>query len=274
MTHKKKAADPLGRGRGASPYTYTALSIAGILTFFLVWQAATQFGWVSSRYLSEPTEIISLFFSKLHHTSPDGSTLQVNVLASLQVALTGLGLAIVIGVPLGWIMGWYRMADRFFSPIFEIIRPIPPISWIPLTIAWLGIGLGAKAFIIFFSAFVPCVINSYTGIKQTNQTLINVAKTCGASNFTIFYKVGIPSALSVTFAGIRVALGNAWSTLVAAEMLAANAGLGYMIQMGRMFARVDIIILGMAVIGALGALFAWVLGVFERHFIKGGMRNG
>lgn len=123
--------------------------------------------------------------------------------------------------------------------MFEILRPIPPISWIPLTILWLGIGIKAKAFIIFFAAFIPCVINSATGIEQTNKTLINVAKTCGASNVEIFFKVGIPSALPIMFAGIRVALGNAWATLVAAEMLAANSGLGYMILMGRNYARAD-----------------------------------
>jgi NitT/TauT family transport system permease protein len=249
------------------------LSISGLLAFFFLWQLALQTGLVSSKYLSTPTELVSLFFQKLYDTSPDGSTLQMNILASLEVALTGLILAIAIGVPLGWVMGWFRGADAFFRPIFEILRPIPPVSWIPLTIAWLGIGLQAKAFIIFFSAFVPCVINSYTGIKQTNQTLINVAKTCGASNFATFRHIGIPSALPVTFAGIRVALGNAWSTLVAAEMLAANAGLGYMIQMGRTFARADIILLGMAVIGAFGAIFAGILALFEKRLIKGGNWN-
>ena len=108
-------------------------------------------------------------------------------------------------------MGWFRGFDKFMRPIFEILRPIPPVSWIPLTIIWMGIGLQAKAFIVFFSAFVPCVINAYTGIKQSSPVLINVAKTCGASNFTVFRKIGIPSAMTMTFAGIRVALGNAWA---------------------------------------------------------------
>ena len=110
---------------------------------------------------------------------------------------------------------------------------------------------------------VPCVINAYTGIRQTSGTLINVAKICGASNFTVFRTIGIPSAMTMTFAGIRVALGNAWATLVAAEMLAANVGLGYMIQQGRQFARPDIIILGIVVIGMLGVVFTWLLGLVE-----------
>ena len=146
--------------------------------------------------------------------------------------------------------------------------PIPPISWIPLTIIWMGIGLQAKAFIVFFSAFVPCVINSYTGVKQTNPVLINVSKTCGASNIETFFKIGIPSAMTMAFAGIRVALGNAWATLVAAEMLAANAGLGYMILQGRQFARADLIILGIVIIGVIGVLFTWILGLCERKVLR------
>jgi NitT/TauT family transport system permease protein len=132
---------------------------------------------------------------------------------------------------------------------------------------WLGIGLQAKAFIIFFATFVPCLINSYTGIKQTSQVLINVAKTCGASNFTIFRRIGIPSAMTMTFAGVRVALGNAWATLVAAEMLASASGLGYMILMGRQFARPDIIILGIVVIGAIGTILTSLLKLVEQRIL-------
>lgn len=243
------------------------LSMVGILGLLAIWQISVSSGLVSGRYLSSPIDIFKLFIIKLTDPKPDGSVLGVNVLASLQVSITGFILAIVIGIPLGLFMGWYKGFDRFMRPIFEIIRPIPPVSWIPLTIVWLGIGLKAKAFIVFFSAFVPCVINAYTGIKQTNPVLINVAKTCGASNFTIFWKIGVPSSMVMTFAGIRVALGNAWATLVAAEMLAASAGLGYMILMGRQFARPDIIILGIVVIGIIGTLFTSILGKIENKVL-------
>ena len=265
---KPSVKDPLGRGGGLSNFAYAMLSVAGVLSFFLIWQLLIEFGIVSGRYLSKPTEIVALFIYKMTNTNPDGSTIPVSTLASLEVAIVGLLLAIVTGVPIGLLMGWYKGFRKFIKPVFEILRPIPPISWIPLTILWLGIGIKAKAFIIFFAAFIPCVINSATGIEQTNKTLINVAKTCGASNVEIFFKVGIPSALPIMFAGIRVALGNAWATLVAAEMLAANSGLGYMILMGRNYARADIVILGMVLIGALGALFTGTLGFIERRVIK------
>ena len=243
------------------------LSVIGILGFLILWQTAVLAGWLPSRYVPMPTEVVRLFAVKLVDPNPDGAVLSVHILASLQVALTGFFLALIIGIPLGLFMGWFRAFDQFMRPVFEILRPIPPVSWIPLTIIWMGIGLKAKAFIVFFSAFVPCVINSYTGIKQTSQVLINVAKTCGASNFTIFFKIGIPSSMTMTFAGIRVALGNAWATLVAAEMLAASAGLGYMILQGRQFARADIIILGIVVIGMIGVLFTSVLGAVEKRVL-------
>lgn len=246
-----------------SKYQLTVLSIIGVLAFLLIWQFAVMGGLLPNRYVPMPSEVVKLFFVKWVDPNPDGAVLGVHILASLQVALTGFFLAIIIGVPLGLFMGWFRGFESFMRPIFEILRPIPPVSWIPITIIWLGLGLQAKAFIVFFSAFVPCTINAYTGIRQTSPVLINVAKVCGASNFTIFRKIGIPSAMTMTFAGIRVALGNAWATLVAAEMLAANVGLGYMIQQGRSFARPDIIILGIVVIGILGVIFTWLLGLVE-----------
>ena len=246
-----------------SKYQLTVLSIIGVLAFLLIWQFAVMGGLLPNRYVPMPSEVVKLFFVKWVDPNPDGAVLGVHILASLQVALTGFFLAIIIGVPLGLFMGWFRGFESFMRPIFEILRPIPPVSWIPITIIWLGLGLQAKAFIVFFSAFVPCTINAYTGIRQPSPALINVAKVCGASNFTIFRKIGIPSAMTMTFAGIRVALGNAWATLVAAEMLAANVGLGYMIQQGRSFARPDIIILGIVVIGILGVIFTWLLGLVE-----------
>ena len=265
---KPPVKDKLGRGGGLSNYAYTMLSIAGILSFLLVWQLLVQTGIVSGRYLAKPTEVIALFFYKLTNANPDGATVPTSLVSSLKVALSGFFLALVTGIPIGLLMGWYKGFRQFFRPLFEIIRPIPPISWISLTILWLGIGVRAKAFIIFFAAFIPCVINSATGIQQTSETLINFAKTCGASNIEIFFKVGIPSSLPIMFAGIRVALGNAWATLVAAEMLAADSGIGYMILMGRSFARADIVILGMVIIGAVGAFFTGLLTFVERHVIK------
>lgn len=239
------------------------LAVIGILSFFLIWEAVVLTGWVDSKKLCSVLEVFQLFILKFTDPNPDGAVLLVNVWSSLLIALSGFGLAIVIGIPLGWLMGWYKGFDAFMRPIFEIIRPIPPVSWIPLSIVWMGIGLKAKSFIVFFAAFVPCLINSYTGIRQTKEVLKNVGKTFGASYFTVFWKVGIPSSLTMAFAGIKVAIGNAWATLVAAEMLAASSGLGYMILMGRSYGRVDLVILGIVVIGLLGVAISAIISKFE-----------
>ncbi len=241
----------------------TMLSVSGVLLFFVIWEAMALTGVVDRKKICDVLEIFQLFLVKFTDPNPDGAVLLVNVWSSLEIALCGFGLAIVIGIPLGWLMGWYRGFDRFVRPIFEIIRPIPPVSWIPLTIVWMGVGLQAKAFIVFFAAFVPCLINSYTGIRQTKEVLKNVGKTCGASYLTVFWKVGIPSSMTMTFAGIKVAIGNAWATLVAAEMLAASSGLGYMILMGRSYGRVDLVIMGIVVIGALGVLISALINLLE-----------
>lgn len=253
--------------RRRSQYQDAMLSVIGILGFLIIWQVVTATGIVESRYLSTPMQIANLFLVKLTNPDPDGAVIGVNILSSLTIALSGFGLAVAIGIPLGLVMGWYKGFDSFMRPLFEIIRPIPPVSWIPLTIVWLGIGLTAKAIIVFFAAFVPCLINSYTGIRQTSEVLKNVARTCGASNFTVFRKIGIPSAMTLTFAGIKVAIGNAWATLVAAEMLAASSGLGYMILMGRQFGRVDLVILGIVVIGLIGTLITIFINALENKVL-------
>ena len=268
--HEMTAAERVAlveREKHRITYRNITLSFAGILLFLLIWEGLALSGIVDSRILCDVLEVLRLFVTKLSDPNPDGAVLTVHIWSSLQVALLGFLLAVVIGVPLGWLMGWYRGADSFLRPIFEIIRPIPPVSWIPLTMVWLGIGLPAKSFIVFFAAFVPCLINAYTGIRQTKEVLKNVGKTFGASYFTVFVKVGIPSSLVMTFAGIKVAIGNAWATLVAAEMLAASSGLGYMILMGRSYARVDLIILGIVVIGVLGVIISAIINRLERIFL-------
>lgn len=246
-----------------SKYYYLMLSIMGLVVFFGMWEISVRLGWLSSRTMSAPSTVVKTFIFKLTNKNPDGSTLPQHFVQSLKLALSGFVVAVVLGVPLGWIMGYYNFAYRILNPIFEIVRPIPPIAWIPIIILTMGIGMPAKIFIIFISAFVPCVINSYLGVRLTDQTRINVAKTFGASNWEIFTTVCIPSSLNMVFTGIRLSLNNSWTTLVAAEMLASTRGLGYMIQLGRTLIRPDVIIVGMITIGLTGAILNKILAKIE-----------
>lgn len=263
-----KRLNALRKQRKVASTKKAVLGICSIVGFFVLWQLLVTLGVINTRYIASPLEVIQGVIGKVTDPRPDGATLGTHILSSFQVAFSGFFLSIIIGAPLGLLMGWYKPVDKFFRPLFEVIRPIPPISWIPISILFLGIGVEAKAFIIFFSGFVPTLINSYTGVQLTNQTLINVGKTCGASNRKIFFTIGIPSAMPMVFAGFKLSLGNAWSTLVAAEMLAANSGLGYMIQMGRNFSRMDLIIGGMLIIGLLGILLSFIMELIESRVLK------
>ncbi len=269
----KKGLAEFKRNRRKDTLKYIFLSFIGIAIFLIVWKLIVQFRLLNVRNLPAPDAVLSTLITKISSKNPDGNTLGANILASLQVSMSGFLLAVLIGIPLGLFMGWFTPIDRFVSPVFELLRPVPPIAWIPVVVVFVGIDLKAKATIIFLSVFVPCVINSYAGIKLTKRTLINVAKTFGAGDFETFIKVGIPSAMPMVFTGVRNALGGAWSTLVAAEMLAAKAGLGYMLQVGRNVGRADVVVAGMVTIAVLGALMALILNLIEKRILKWKMES-
>ena len=253
---------------------FAAISACSLVVFFGVWHLATAVMHLMPDYcLPSPLQVLEAFIYKLNHKAPDGGTLFQHILASLKVALSGYLLGAVIGIPLGICMAWFRRIDLFVTPLFDLVRPVPTIAWIPLMILWFGIGLGAKAAIIFVSAFIPCVINSYAGIKQTKPVHLWVAQTFGASRAKMLFAVAIPTAMPLIFTGLRISLQAAWTTLCAAEMLAANKGLGYMIQLNRSLARADLIIVGMLTIGAIGLLMNTVLEALQKKFVRGGKKQ-
>lgn len=252
---------------------FTIISILSIITFFLIWELATDVLHLMPEYsLPSPVKVFKSFINKFTNSNPDNGTLQQHILTSLKVASSGYLLGALVGIPLGICMAWFRKIDLFVTPLFDLIRPVPTIAWIPLMILWFGIGLGAKAAIIFVSAFVPCVINSYAGIKQTLPVHLWVARTFGASRTRALFTVAIPTALPLIFTGLKISLGTAWTSLCAAEMLAANRGLGYMIQLNRQLGRPDLIMVGMLTIGAIGAFLSFLLGILENRMVKGGRR--
>lgn len=249
---------------------YTMISILSVLVFLLIWELLTDVLKVVPSYsLPSPIKVVQTFVVKLYSTVPDGGTLITHTGKSLAVVFSGFLIGTVIGVPVGIAMAWYRRFDYFFKPVFDILRPIPPVAWIPLALFAIGIGFMSKAIVIFISAVIPCIINSYSGIKQTSQVRIWVAQTFGAGRFEILCRVAIPTALPMMFTGVRTALSASWMTLVAAELLAANDGLGYMLQMGRMVGRTDIVMVSVITMGIIGALLSALLGCIEKHFVKG-----
>lgn len=247
---------------------YLVLSICSVLLVLSIWQAVVSLGLVSTRFFDSPLGILRTIIRKISSSQPDGGLLWEHIVASAQVVWLGFLLAAAIGIPMGAFMGWYRLCDRIIRPLFEVIRPIPGLAWIPVVLLFLGIGAEARAVIIFFGCFVAIVLNTYTGVRSVLPVHVNVAKTCGAGSFKIFLKVGIPSAMPMIFAGLKVAIGSAWGTVVAAEMLAAANGLGYMIQMGRMFGDVSLIMAGIVVIGVMGFISSGFISLLENIVLK------
>ncbi len=248
---------------------YVIASTLSMLAFLTLWQLVTEVFHVFPSYsMPSPLATLKVFFTKMVDTSPDGSILIVHVLASLQVALSGYILGALFGIPLGILMAWYKPVDLFVKPIFDLIRPIPPIGWVPIMILLLGIDLKSKAMVIFVSAIIPCIINAYSGVKQTSEVHINVGKTFGLTKFQILKKIAIPTAMPMIFTGLRVSLGVSWMTLVAAELVAATKGLGYMLQIARTIGRPDIIVMGMLVIAGVGAILTGTLEFLEKKFVR------
>lgn len=250
---------------------YMLMSIGSILVGIFIWWLVTSgLGLVKANMLPAPDTIVRTFFRKLYDSNPEGGTLFVHLLSSLKVALSGYALGVILGIPLGIIMAWYPRIEMTVRPVFDLVRTVPGVAWIPVMVSLAGIGLLSKAMVIFISAMVATVINSYSGIKQTKEVHLWVGQTFGASDWELLTEIAIPSALPMIMTGCKIALGSAWSTLVAAELLASTKGIGYMIQQARGIYRMDIVIVGMIVIGLTGAGLTGVISLIEKRVLKGG----
>jgi ABC-type nitrate/sulfonate/bicarbonate transport system permease component len=251
------------------PLVLKILPIASIATFFGVWEFIVDTGIVPQTMLAAPSSVIELFIVKLYEANPDGAVLGVHAWMSIKEAGLGYLLSLLIGLPLGLFMGWFTVVRGIFRPLFELIRPIPPIAWIPLCIFWFGIGLWGKVFIIWIGGVVPCVINAWAGVAMTNPTLIQMARTYGATHWQIFTKLCIPSALPMVFGALQITLAICWTNLVAAELLAADSGLGFLITMGRRLALPEMVVLGMVTVGIAGALIGLLIDAVEKRLLAG-----
>lgn len=253
---------------------YILISIVSVATVLIFWWlCADVLKLTKPTTLPGPMRVLKTLIEKLYDPNPDGATILQHLASSLRIALSGYLLGAFVGVPLGIIMAWNKRVDYFVTPIFDVLRPIPGLAWIPLMIIFFGIGLFSKAMVIFLSALIACVVNSYSGIKNTKPVHLWVGSTFGANRFQLLTRIAIPTALPMIFTGLRVALGASWNALIAAELLASNKGLGFMIQQARGLYRPDIIIAGMVVIGAVGALLGALIGRIEKKVIGGGRWN-
>jgi NitT/TauT family transport system permease protein/taurine transport system permease protein len=194
-----------------------------------------------------------------------GGQLLSHALHSLRLVVMGFVVAVATGVPLGLWMGWSRRAEAVINPVFLIIRPIPPLAWIPLAILWLGLGDAAKIMVIWFAAFVPSVINSLTGVRNIDRPIIEAALMLGTPPWRLVREVIAPAASPMIFTGLRLSLQAAWTTLVAAELVGALVGVGFVLNVAQQDIYPGMILVGMATVGLLGWATTRALGLAERR---------
>ena len=195
----------------------------------------------------------------------EDGTLWEHIGASLFRVGTGFGLAVLVAVPLGLWMGWVSGAYRTLNPIFQMLRPISPIAWIPLAILWFGVGDVSPIFLIFIASVFPMIVQTTSGVHTIERRYLRAAANFGVSRTVLFRRVVIPAVLPEIIVGMRIGIGVAWLVVVAAEMIALRSGLGYMIMDSRNAGnRYDLVVAGMIIIGAIGLLLDGITRLLDR----------
>lgn len=221
-----------------------------------LWMAATTFGNIPSGILPGIPDIWTAFTANMK-----SGQLESDLFVSLTRVVKGFAVAAVLGIGVGTIVGMSRTAREMLLPAITVIRQIPIIAWIPLIILWAGIGEGSKVIIIAIAAFFPIMVNTESGIEQTPQGLIEVAKLYKLGEWKTFRRVCLPHALPQMLVGLRLGLGVSWMAVVAAELIAATSGIGYRLSDARSLMRADVVIVCMIVIGLVGVAMDKMIGL-------------
>src|SRR5450830_132849 len=227
------------------------ISLITILALLALWWLATSLHWIKPLFLPSPRATFNAFVSALQGQTQGDAPLAQHVLISITRVMSAFVLAIVTAVPLGIAMGTSRIARGIADPIIEFYRPLPPLAYLPLIVIWLGIDESAKVTLIYLACFAPLAMASKAGVRSVAVEQINAARSLGASHWQVIRLVVLPAALPEILTGMRIAIGFGWTTLVAAEMVAATAGIGQMVLNASNFLRTDIVIMGIVVIGIL-----------------------
>ncbi|MBP1871777.1 putative aliphatic sulfonates transport permease protein SsuC [Ensifer adhaerens] len=239
------------------------ISLLTALTLVALWLLITEMQWVKPLFLPSPLAVWDKFVIALTE-GVSNSTLAQHTLASLGRVLGAFALALVTAVPIGILMGVNRVMRGLFDPIIEFYRPLPPLAYLPLIIIWLGIGEFPKVFLIFLAIFAPMAIAARAGVRSVSIEQIHAAYAMGASRRQVISHVILKAALPEIFTGMRIGIGVGWTTLVAAEMVAAHRGLGFMVLNAAEFLASDTVIMGIIVIG----VFAFAFDLLIRHLEK------
>lgn len=242
------------------------VSVATIAAVLLLWWAATTSERIDPLFLPSPAAVLAKFVEAARDGYAD-ATLAQHLAASLGRVFAALAAAIAIGVPVGLAIGASPVGRGIFDPLVEALRPIPPLAYLPLVVIWLGIGETSKVVVIGIAMFAPIVISTASGVANVAANRLDAARAFGASGWQLLIQVRLPAALPEILTGVRIALGAGWTTLVAAELVAATRGIGFMIQSAAQFLVTDVVIMGIVVIAAVAFLFEAGVRALERWLV-------
>lgn len=249
------AAAPRRDGR---LWSKMGLPIAVAAVFLFGWHLAVVL--TQSDIFPKPTDV-ALGIAEL----VEKGLLVKYIVASLFRVTWGFGLAVLIGVPVGLMLGWFRLAYQAFNPMIQVMRPISPIAWIPLAILWFGVSDAAPIFLIFLASVFPITVSACAAVQNMQSVYLRAARNFGLTRVQLFRLVILPAALPQILTGIRIALGIAWLVVVASEMIAVNSGLGYLIIDSRNAGkRYDLVVAGMVLIGLIGLVLDLLVRQLER----------
>ena len=242
------------------------ISVVTIVSLFVAWFVVTHFGWIKPLFLPKPATVFEQFVDYLTGAAND-KPLWDHFVASMFRVFSAFVLACLTAIPVGIAMGMSRVARGIFDPPIEFYRPLPPLSYLPLIIIWFGIDEMPKILLIYLACFAPLALAARSGMKSASQEQIHAAYSMGASDWQVIRYVILPSAMPEILVGMRIAIGFGWTTLVAAEMVAAHVGLGQMVLNASNFLRTDIVVMGIIVIGVVAYLFDLLMRKVERMVV-------
>ncbi|HEV8474816.1 MAG TPA: ABC transporter permease [Methylomirabilota bacterium] len=248
------------------PSRYTVISWATVAALVLAWEAVTALGLVTPFVLPSPAALVREL-GTLAARGYAQKPLSEHVLASLARTLVGLGAGLAVGIPLGLWMGMSRVVSAVLSPVFAFLRPIPPIAFIPLMILYFGIGEFSKVVLIFMAALYYVVLNTAAGVAAVPADLISAGRNLGLTRVQLFRHVILPAALPHVLTGARTATAVSWAIVVAAELIAAQAGLGFMVMDAATFFRVPDVYAGIVIIGLIGLTLEVATRALERSLL-------
>lgn len=242
------------------------ISAGTVLSIFALWFLVTNIGLVSETYLPSPQSLFQSF-SQLVTSGYQRVPLWEHIGISLFRALCGFALGVAVGIPTGLITGYSRNFDAAISPLMSFIRPIPPIAFIPMVVLYFGLGETGKVVLIFITAFNYAHVNAHAGASHVPIAYLRAAQTLGLTRGQIFRKIVFPAAWPSIFTGMKVAMALSWAVVVAAELVGAQRGLGFMISDAAQLFQIPVVFIGIALIGAIGLLLNFVLGMAESRIV-------